>query len=61
MTQHPALPYLRSSEKGKVVSAAEAELHFAFEHPKDLLICVTMRLRRPACYDGRPCSRAAQV
>ena len=24
MTQHPALPYLRSSEKGKVVSAAEA-------------------------------------
>src|ERR1035437_742163 len=24
MAQHPALPYLRSSEKGKVVSAAEA-------------------------------------
>jgi len=24
MTQHPALPYLQSSEKGKVVSAAEA-------------------------------------
>jgi propionate CoA-transferase len=24
MPQHPALPYLRSSEKGKVVSAAEA-------------------------------------
>jgi propionate CoA-transferase len=24
MSQHPALPYLRSSEKGKVVSAAEA-------------------------------------
>ena len=24
MTQHPALSYLRSSEKGKVVSAAEA-------------------------------------
>jgi acyl CoA:acetate/3-ketoacid CoA transferase len=25
MSLHPALPYLRSSEKGKVVSAAEAE------------------------------------
>ena len=24
MAQHPALPYLRSSEKGKVVTAAEA-------------------------------------
>jgi propionate CoA-transferase len=24
MSQHPALPYLRSFEKGKVVSAAEA-------------------------------------
>src|SRR6266540_2603594 len=24
MTNHPALPYLRSAEKGKVVSAAEA-------------------------------------
>ena len=24
--------------------AAEAELHFALEHPSDLLICVTVRL-----------------
>ena len=24
MSQHPALPYLRSSEKGKIVTAAEA-------------------------------------
>ena len=24
MSQHPALPYLRNSEKGKIVSAAEA-------------------------------------
>ena len=26
MTQHPALPFLRNSEKGKIVTAAEAVL-----------------------------------
>src|SRR5262249_52303764 len=34
--------------------AAEAELHFALEHPNDLLICVTVRLDMDAGLDTPP-------
>src|SRR6266487_3500092 len=34
--------------------AAEAELHFALEHPHDLLICVTVRLDMDASPDAPP-------
>jgi SAM-dependent methyltransferase len=34
--------------------AAEAELHFALEHPRDLLICVTVRLDMDASPDAPP-------
>src|SRR6266567_1941252 len=33
---------------------AEAELHFALEHPRDLLICVTVRLDMDASPDAPP-------
>jgi hypothetical protein len=31
--------------------AAEAELHFAFEHPHDLLVCVAVRLHMSPSLD----------
>src|SRR5262245_7963602 len=34
--------------------AAEAKLHLAFEHPHDLLICVTVRLDMDASPDAPP-------
>src|SRR5262245_36247901 len=34
--------------------AAEAKLHLAFEHPHDLLICVSVRLNMDASPDAPP-------
>jgi hypothetical protein len=34
--------------------AAEAELHFAFEHPHDLLVCVAVRLHMSPSLDAPP-------
>jgi hypothetical protein len=45
---------MMASAAWRPLFAAEAEFHFALEHPHDLLICVAVRLNMDAGRDAPP-------